>query len=226
MPILFATESVAQEVTHPVGKSIGIPFGKKKRGFTLVEVMIVLIIIGFASTLAVPRFRTRTMKMKAEIRTLSSLSRQLHGLARLQNKTYRIAIKMDEEKGYSYWVESGDQTVLIAEERETMLASEKEEDEDDDEKNKEPSFQVDTSIIGKERFLPDPLIFSEVEVGGLNQEFSAGMAYVYYFPYGLGDDAAIHITDQKDLNWTILIHPLTGQAHIHAKEIRLKEFLN
>jgi general secretion pathway protein H len=187
--------------------------------------MVVIAIIGFVVAAVVPNFRTKSMKLKGEIRRLTSLSRQLHNMAKLQNKTYRIAIKMDEERGYSYWVESGDKMVLIAQERDTMLPKEEDEKESDEEKKKAPPFQMDTTIIKGEMGLPPPLIFKEVEISGTNQRFTSGMAYIHYFPYGISDDAAIHISGGESLNWTILVHPLTGQATVLAKDISLEEFV-
>jgi general secretion pathway protein H len=199
----------------------------KARGFTLIEIMVVLAIIGAIMVSIAPRLVDRKSKMKESVRKLATLTREIHNAARLYNSTYRIVIKMDEKKGHSYSIESapGNVTLLSSaqeEEMQKMISS-------DQEKAKSKSkhqFAEDSRILKKPVELPNGFYFGEIEYGNRSEGISEGVAYIHFFPQGLTEEAVIHLTDRKTLNWTIALHPITGRADLYEKKLGLKDLRN
>ena len=50
-----------------------------------------------------------------------------------------------------------------------------------------------------------------------------GMAYVYFFPQGHAEPAIIHIKNKSDEYYSVVMHPLTGQARIYNCRYRFPE---
>lgn len=188
-----------------------------QRGFTLIEIMIVLAIVAGLITLGAPRLLKKDGNIKSVARNFIVLSKEVRNKARLTNSTYRLAISMEpgEEK---YWLEraSGPQAV-------DPEAYEKEKDEDKDEDAPPPLFQVDTSLIKKEKKLPEGLRFGSVETVNMKAPMTSGVAYIHFFPEGFVEASAVQITNGNNLTWTLVFNPLTGQADIIEKASSLKD---
>ena len=200
---------------------------KRNQGFTLLEVMIVLGIIAAMVTLALPYVSNRNSQVKATLRKLTVLSRELHTRAKLQGVVYRLVIDMGPEIGnekaqQTFWVEKANgQTVLKADEEELAAQLAKETDE---EKKKDPrGFAPDNTILKKVGELPPGMRFEKVELSRLKNPVKFGKAFINYLPAGLVDEAAIHLKGEKSAAWTIAIHPLTGKAELISKPVSLKE---
>jgi prepilin-type N-terminal cleavage/methylation domain-containing protein len=192
------------------------------RGFTLIEIMIVLAIIGGILAVGVPRLFNSTTAMRSTIRKLAIVPREIRNIARLYNMTGRIVINMDDEKGHSFWVETAPGSVtLLSQEQEEELAR-MTSSQRDDEKPKS-QFQAETRVMKKPVSLPRGLFFEGVEYAGKEKGVSGGKAYVHFFPQGRAEEVAIHLTDRKTLNWTVTIQPLTGRAEIYERKASLKE---
>lgn len=186
------------------------------RGFTLIEVMIVLALLAALITFAAPRvFRTQN-NIKAVSRNFIVLSREVRNKARLSNSTYRIVLKITDEES-TYWVEraSGPRTI-DPEEAER-------EQEEDAENAAPPVFQIDKSLIKKEKALPGDLRFASIETVNMDSPVTSGTAYIHFFPEGFVEAAAIQITNGKRLTWTLVFNPVTGQADIIEEAKSLKD---
>ena len=192
---------------------------KTEHGLTLIEIMVVLIILGGLLVLGLPRIGSHDNELKATVRKLSVLGKQLHVHARLQNRTFRLAFHLPDRKPHSFWVESADG--YISEDPNP------EEEEDESQENEEEgrqslsAFQTDTTILKKPITLPASLSFKDIEVE--DQVIREGKAYVHFFPQGIIEEVAIHISNKKNANWTVVYHSLTGKGHIINQEISLRD---
>lgn len=215
----------------------------RARGFTLIELMVVLAIIGLFLTIAAPRFMSGSSKVRGEVRRLAVMGKALRSKARIHNLTYRIVIYMptdeDENKTPRYWVEKSSQQYLLpsAEELEDQrdeiirVAENKADGEanegdisDDDEDKPPPSpFAIDPLFGAEPKPLPKGFKFLSVELTGRDEPITQGAAYIHFFPSGLTEEAAIHVGDGEKLHWTVALSPLTGQGEIITKDIPLKE---
>ena len=202
----------------PQRQSKNILYRRQQLGFTLVEIMIALILLAGLTVIALPRIGSHTNELKATIRKLTVLGKQLQVHSRLEHKTYRLAFHLHEKEEHSFWVESASGYV-------SESADEEEDNNNDDEEGKQSlnTFQLDASILKEPISLPKPLLFRDIEV---EDEISKnGKAYIHFFPQGVIEEAAIHISNGKagnKLGWTITYNSLTGKGHVIGKYIPLR----
>lgn len=189
-----------------------------QRGFTLIEIMIVLAIVAALITVAAPRLVNKDANIKSVARSIVILGKEIRNKARLTNSTYRLAINLDPKEG-KYWIEraNGPQAV-------DPNAYEKDKEKNEDKENAPPPlFQMDKSLFKKEKTLPKGLYFGSVETINMKSPITSGLAYVHFFPEGFVEAAAVQITDGNKLTWTLVFNPLTGQADIIEKAQSLKD---
>ncbi len=186
----------------------------------------------FASiaVIAITKMDRGNHQIKDAVRELSLLSRDLFYKARLRNKTYRIVFKLDEEKEHRYWVESSSSVGPIDRKLESAqkTSGSDEKGADDAEESKgamapRGSFQPDMESVKEPRALPKPLKFQEIEIFGRSQSITEGLGYIHFLPQGFVEESAIHITGGEKLNWTLVVHPLTGKTQVLTSYIPLKE---
>jgi prepilin-type N-terminal cleavage/methylation domain-containing protein len=200
---------------------------KDGKGFTLIEIMIVLAIIGGVIALSMPYINNRNTQTKGFLRRITVLSRELHTRAKLQGAVYRLVLDLgtpgdgSKTETQKYWVERSNGKAVLKpdEEQEAMDNAAK-----GDQAEKDPrGFAPDTSLIKEPTEIPSPLRIDRVELSRLKEPIVEGKAYIHYLPEGLADEAAIHIKGQKDQAWTISIAPLTGKAELISKTVSLRE---
>jgi prepilin-type N-terminal cleavage/methylation domain-containing protein len=187
-----------------------------QKGFTLLEVIIVLGILGAMLAFGVPKFRNQSNNIKTVARQLSGLTREVRNQARLKKMTYRIAFRVGE-KG-AYWVENAPGDFLIP--SKTTLENIKSLDEKD---RPASPFQKVTKFSKDEKELPSGLSFISVETPSMDEAASKEVAYVYFSPEGLVEKGVIQIGNRKDLTWTLIINPITGHTDIVEKAMALKD---
>ncbi|MBX9766307.1 MAG: prepilin-type N-terminal cleavage/methylation domain-containing protein [Bdellovibrionales bacterium] len=197
-------------------------FFSNNKGMTLIEIMVVLLIIGSVISVIAPKIGGRRDQARAALRQLTVISKQLHTLAVLKQQTYRLAMRFSEDKSkpHQYWIESSSSKVTLR----TAEGQKEYEDKMRGSKEQKPqaAFSKDTTLMKKERELPSGIFFKAVEVDG-QAPILTGEAYVHFFPQGLGQMAAIRLTDRKNINWTIEVHPLTGDSKVHDEEVKLDD---
>jgi general secretion pathway protein H len=199
-----------------------------KTGFTLIEMMVVLVIIGGVAVLGMPYLSNRNSQVQAFLREFTVLSREIHTRAKLNGVAYRLVIDLGEPGSgrehpqQAYWVErSSGKVVLSEKDEEEAMSRAKGSDES---KKKDPKgFEPDTQFFKRKKALPPGLRFDRVELTRLKSPLSQGKAFIHYLPQGLVDEAALHIKGAKEQAWTIAIHPLTGKAEVIAKKVDLRE---
>ena len=190
--------------------------------------MIVLAIMGAMVALVIPRIGNRNNEIKAEVRKLSTLTRQIRNLAKLQNATYRLVLDLGNEgsdAGHSYWVERASKEVLLTEDREENYIKSLDETDEEETVSDPKGFQVDKAILKSPKDLPSDMIFESVEISGYEKSLRAGKIFIHFFPSGRVEEAAIHLK-LDDFQWTLAIHPLTGKTDIAAQFVSLKDITN
>lgn len=192
---------------------------RSQKGFTLIEIMIVLAIIAAVMVVAAPKMMRKSVNVKTVARHFIVLSKEVRNKARLTNSTYRIVISMGE-KEEQYWVERANGSRPVDPNAyENAKANDSEKDED----APPPLFQADTSIMRKKETLPEGLRFGSLETTNMKSPLTTGVAYIHFFPEGFVEAAALQLTDGKNLTWTLVFNPLTGQADIVEKAQSLKD---
>lgn len=194
----------------------------RRAGFTLIEIMVVIAIIGGVMAIVAPRLVNPKSRMKEAVREFATMTRDVHNAARLFNSTYRIVLTLDDKDGHSYKIESAPGNVTsMSEEQEEEL--EKQMSSDRERMAAKNEFSEDARILKKPVKLPRGFFIGTVETGGRSREITEGTARILFYPQGMTDESIIHFTDRKTLNWTVTIHPITGRAHIFDRKVSLKE---
>ena len=194
--------------------------------------MIVLTIVGMFITFGARKFVNKGTQMKAQVRRFSTITKKLRNRARLDNKTYRMVfdLPVDSNKQQSYWVEGTSKpALLLNDEQRDELEDDIEEITTKDGKKVKPDpqgFVHDTSVVKQApATLPDGLYFDSIEIDGDPiEKIKEGRIYIYFFPQGYVQGSAIHLTNQENLNWTLVIEGLTGRVRIYDKYRSLDEF--
>ncbi len=190
---------------------------KPQKGFTLIEVLLVLGILGSVMAFGLPRFQNQKNKIKSVVRQMSTLSREVRNQARMKRMTYRIAFRLGEGKD-AYWIESAPGNVLIP----SQATQESLEKLDEKERPANP-FQKVTKFFKDEKEIPSGLYLGSIETPAGKEAITQGMAYVYYSPEGLVEKAIIQITNKESTTWSLILNPLTGHADIVEKAMSLKD---
>ncbi len=197
-----------------------------KRGFTLIEIMIVLAIMAAVIGIGAPRLFKTQDNVKSVVRKFMVLGKEIRDKARINNATYRLAIHM-EPKNYTYWVEKANGSQLIdpaamTPEGRAKIEEAKKEKKDD---APPPLFQLDKSILKKEKSLPGQMRFVSLETINMKEPVVEGDAYIYFFPQGMVEASALQIaTGSAGSNtWTLIFDPLTGQVDVIEKAQSLKD---
>ena len=189
---------------------------KASKGFTLVEILIVLAIFARIAAMGIPALFKKSDNIKKVARQLTSLTKEVRNRAKLKNSTYRIVFDMRAEP-HRYWVEYSQGSKPIP----ANLYEEKTDDESPSTQSQR--FQKDLTILKKERELPNGLSFASVETINTKAPITEGFAYVHYFPEGFVEAAVIQVTNKSNLTWSFVISPLTGQCEIIEEAKSLKD---
>ncbi len=198
------------------------------RGFTLLEVIITVTIIAAVVTMVLPRIGGRSNEVRATVRKLAVLSRDLRSRAKLNNATYRLVIALSDEEGeeadkkkkQTYWVERAQGEVLNnydpkdPPKLQSKEDKEKENERDADDKSPPPPFAPDPQVMKKPDELPADLMFESVELVNVKEPITTGIVYIHFLPNGYTDEAAIHLKRGEKVAWTLAIDPLTGRMDI------------
>jgi general secretion pathway protein H len=198
------------------------------KGFTLIEIMVVLAIMAALVAVLLPRIDNRNNKLKGAVRAFSTLCRRVHVETKLKGAVYRIALNLgngaDTDSVQSFWVEKSNQQVILSEKQEQEYRDALKDRRKDEERPKDPyGFEPDVTLFKKPQQLERPLRILMVEKRGYKESFTQGMAYIYFFPQGMSEMAVIQLQAGERLQWTIAIEPLTGRADIVTQLLTLKD---
>ena len=198
---------------------------KKSRfqaGFSLLEVMIVLGILGALVSFGLPKMRSPQNNVKAVVRKMATLTREIRHQARVKRMTYRLVLRMGGNQNTNspdaYWVEAAPGNNLVPSKQTIETLAKMSADEKPPE-----AFQKIETLVKGERELPPGLFIGSVETPNSDQAVTDGMGYVYFTPEGLVERAMIQITNRDKLTWTIILNPMTGHADVVEKAMRLKD---
>jgi general secretion pathway protein H len=214
----------ATDTTKTSVRKISIDLNRQhsQTGFTLIEIMIVIAIITGVLAVGSSKLFSSATDMRGSVRKIAILTREVRNNSRLFNVTTRLVINMPVDKKHSYAVEStpGTATLLSEDQRKDLdrLTTEQRKDEE-----KKSDFTPEKRILKKPQELPKGMFFESVEIVGRKDPITSGVVYINFFPQGLAQEALIHLTNRKLLNWTIAINPLTGHADVYERKLTMKD---
>ena len=156
-----------------------------ERGFTLIELSIVILIIAIVARLAIPKLRGITgAELTATTRRLANTTRYLYEEAALRGTVLTLTFDLDRQE---YWVARG--------EREAGPAVE------------------DTGPLTRRVPLPPDVRIADVVVPGAGK-LSAGLVPTRFYPEGYADRSVIHLSDSEGHAYTLRVDPVRGRAEV------------
>jgi len=157
---------------------------RNPRGFTLIELTVIIVILGVMLTLIIPRLgELGEANLKRSARHLTGMIRFLKDESQARKDIYRL--QFDIPAGH-YWTE-----VL------TPLS------------DRTVEFKRFQSEMGSEGSLSGNTAFRDVKVSGHPDE-----TYIEFTPDGWVESAFIHLKDGDDKPFTLIVKPLTGDTEL------------
>ena len=86
-----------------------------------------------------------------------------------------------------------------------------------------PPFSDFAGRYTKKKPLPEDICFQDVWVAHQEERVTAGRAYLYCFPTGMTERAVIHIGDDAEDAYTLVVEALTGVVKIHPEYIEAED---
>jgi general secretion pathway protein H len=214
----------------------------KKAGFTLIELVIVVALLALVVTIVVPSIvNIIGANLRATVAEVAGAIRFTYDLAARKNVPFRLVFDLDEQ---AYWVESSSEKYLFDREKtgvsEGRLSEEAEQEKERGRSRRfinrgyieggemwqpkgKPSFSDFVGRYTKKKSLPEDIVFLDVWVAHQNDRVTAGRAYLYCFPTGMTERAVIHIGDDTEDTYTLVVKALTGLVKIHPEYIEVEE---
>ena len=203
----------------------------RQGGFTLAEIVIVLFIVAMMVYIAIPGVGMVTRsRLKDAARTLAGALKFLYNYSATHNLYCRMAFDIDERK---YSAECSEDRYTLMQEKEKSFDGRRviEEKEEEDEatatfgllesekeawrlKHYKVTFQQVTSRLLAERTLPDGIDFDGVWVIHQSERYTAGDAYIYFFPSGYVERSIVHLADSSGRIYSLDIFPLSGRVKV------------
>jgi type II secretory pathway pseudopilin PulG len=211
---------------------------RRRAGLTLIELVIVVSLLALMVTIVVPSvINIIGANLRSTAGEVAGAIRFTYDLAARKNVPFRLVFDLDEQ---AYWVESASEKYLL--DREKVEVSEGRVDEDAElEKQQKrsrrfidrsyieggemwqpkgkPSFSAFAGRYTKKKPLPDDIVFQDVWVAHQDDRVTAGLAYLYCFPTGMTERAVIHIGDDAEDVYTLVVEALTGVVRIYPEYI-------
>ncbi len=164
-----------------------------KRGFTLIELMIVIVVIGVMLSLVIPRLgEIGEANLKRSVRHLTGMIRFLRDESQARKAVYRLRFDI---QGGRYWAE-----VMTLTSEQTV------------------EFKPLHSVVGSEGSLSGQTTFRDVQAAGHPDD-----PYIQFTPDGWVENAVIHLRDGDDRDFTLLVNPLMGTTDLREGYIEERE---
>lgn len=154
---------------------------RSERGFTLLEITLVIVILGIAITVVVPRFRdTGQVELQAQARRLVMTFRLLRSEAVLHGTPFRLNFDLDQGR---YWVSTEEGLEGTDAGLETL------------------------GPLARGSVLKPPVHIIGLTFPNFGARVRNGHSYVGFYPDGTIDLTVIHLGSQRD-GYTLYVNPM------------------
>ncbi|MFH1223542.1 MAG: type II secretion system protein [Pseudomonadota bacterium] len=186
-----------------------------KRAFTLVELLIVLAITGMIIALGIPQVkRIFRANLKTASIQISGVVRFAYDSSVVKSRIHRIVFDFDKSL-YKVEVSNTDELVAIDDLEESGSK------DDQNEPEKAPQYSPVEGEMGKDRKLPNGVIFDSVENINTKNKITEGYGYLYFFPQGTTENVIIRIKGDKNNTgfYSITVMPVNAKTKIEGRYI-------
>jgi type II secretion system protein H len=179
------------------------------RGFTLIELILVLVIIGFLTSLVAPAITSSTgLRLKTTVRRLAAGLRFARSQAVITGNTYQVIFD----------VENGTMAIEPIEKETPYVRAEYEEgswdteEEDAEEEGRALKRRQEKKIYK----MPEDVTLAKVLLDG--EEISEGQVWIEFYPNGSCSGGDVFVMDTKERTYRIALEFLTGIVTIREEE--------
>jgi len=202
---------------------------RASRGFTLIELGVVVGILALVALVVVPSIEAAFgVRTREEAARLAGAIRAMYGESVLSGNTCRLVFDLDEGV---YWPECARGRVAVVGAEESVRGARVEEGKDffvGTEEQEQARRQVMersafagfTSGLAPRRQLPEPVILDAVWSQHQPEPYTAGTAFLYFFPNGQTERAYIYVGDETD-TYTIVVNPMTGRTRVLPERVEI-----
>lgn len=211
-------------------------------GLTLIELVIVVSLLALMVTIVIPSVANITgTNLRSTAAEVAGAIRFTYDLAARKNVPFRLVFDLDEQ---AYWVESASEKYLLDVEKtgvsEGRLDKEQEQAKERERSRRfvnrsyieggemwqpkgKPSFSSFAGAYTKKKALPADIVFQDVWVAHQDDRVTAGQAYLYCFPTGMTERAVVHIGDDAEDTYTLVVEALTGLVKVYPEYVEAEE---
>lgn len=169
------------------------------------------------------------VQAKEEASKLAGAIRAMYGEAVLSKRTCRIVFDLEES---TYWPECAQGRVRIGEKEESLRGARVEEDRRDfartdlqamamQELERKTAFSPIEGRMVERRELPDDVYLDSVWSKHQPEVYTAGQAFLYFFPHGETERAYIYLARDEDDVFTVVVDPVTGRTRVYGERIEI-----
>ena len=165
---------------------------RSERGFTLIELTMVILVIGIVGALVLPRFGglLDRQQLRRSVNVVRGMVRQLHAKAALTKRVYRLTFDLDEQRLSVCQLQSLSPTAL---EDEVCVA--------------------ESSREMRGYALPQAVQLLDV-VSSEGTKIHEGAAMTHFHPTGLAEPSVVHLQTPDEAHVTLFIEALAGRVKV------------
>ena len=197
---------------------------------TLIEISIALAIVGLVVFVALPSIEALAgVKAREEAGRISGAIRYMYGTSVLSGKVCRMVFDLD---GRQYWAECTEGRFTLDREKERSRSGQRIEEKDKPASGfgtkeaeemraqieKKAEFSDFKSDDVQKRSLPNGANLS-VWVSHQRELYTAGRAFLYFFPQGHAEKAQIVVSNDHGTVYTVVVSPLNGRTKVVGEEL-------
>lgn len=189
--------------------------GRKSAGFSLIEILIVVAIIGMVTFMVLPGISGYfQLSLHTASREMAAVIKEAYNSTIMSGKVHRIVYDFKEN---AYWVESGPPTALL-DTQDTLKEEERRKRfRKSEEQPKGPAFTLERYVNRKKKSLPRGVEFEDILTQQRPDPLIEGTAYTHIFPHGLTEQTVIHLKDTSNHHSTLVIAPLIGTTDVYER---------
>jgi len=207
------------------------PFSSRApRGFTLIELGVVIGILALSAMIVIPTLSAVLgVKTREQVTKVAGTIRAMYGQAVLSGQTCRLVFDID---GGSYWPECAEGRVRVKAMEESLRGERIEEEEDElgdspeDQARRQvrdrATFSAYEAALAPRSKLPEGIVFDSIWTQHQPEPYSAGKAYLYFFPSGRTERAYLHIASEDDV-YTVIVNPMSGRTKVAPERIAVPD---